>query len=341
MTTDRRRIGEDDLCFQVLETFAIVSVGAAMDVLSDVLAVQRTGRPRSMLLGWDAPWAQEFAEVPGAMGFQVVLRGSPWLLPPGGAAAVRLQAGDVVFRPHGRAHALADRPDAVPAPCTDASRPPPRGPDAHAAVPASVTDEPGPRPHGQEVVTLCGAYEIDPAQVHPLVHDLPEVIHLSPTDELRAAVGLLTAELEHPRLGTDAVVPALLEMLLLYLLRRWYAGQPAAPTGWAAALRDPVTAAALHAMHEDPSRPWTVATLAAHAGLSRAPFARRFNALVGWPPLAYLTWWRMTVAARLLRNSDATVATVAHRVGYASEFAFATAFRRRHGSAPGRYRRLT
>ncbi|WP_433731840.1 AraC family transcriptional regulator [Actinoplanes sp. CA-051413] len=332
-----------------------------MDVLSDVLAVQRTGRPRSMLLGWDAPWAQEFAEVPGGMGFQVVLRGSPWLLPPGGAAPVRLHAGDVVFRPHGRAHALADRPDAVPAPCTDASTirminvsglgiggPPPLPPGWNrpgsvpgAGTPDPFAEEPGTRPHGQEVVTLCGAYEIDPAQVHPLVHDLPEVIHLSPTDELRAAVGLLTAELEHPRLGTDAVVPALLEMLLLYLLRRWYAEQPAAPTGWAAALRDPVTAAALHAMHEDPGRPWTVATLAAHAGLSRAPFARRFNALVGRPPLAYLTWWRMTVAARLLRDSDATVATVAHRVGYASEFAFATAFRRRHGSAPGRFRRLT
>ncbi len=291
-----------------------------MDVLSDVLAVQRTGRPRSLLLGWDAPWAQEFAEVPGAMGFQVILRGSPWLLPPGAAAPVRLDAGDVVFRPHGRAHALAGTPDAVPAPCTD---------------------EPGPPPRGREVITLCGAYEIDPAQVHPLVHDLPELIRLTPTDELRAAVGLLTAELERPRLGTDAVVPALLEMLLLYLLRRWYAEQPAAPTGWAAALRDPVTAVALHAMHNDPARPWTVASLAAHAGLSRAPFARRFSTLVGRPPLSYLTWWRMTVAARLLRDSDATVATVAHRVGYTSEFAFATAFRRRHGSAPGRYRRLT
>jgi AraC-like DNA-binding protein len=291
-----------------------------MDVLSDVLAVQRTGRPRSMLLGWDAPWAQEFAEVPGAMGFQVVLRGSPWLLPPGAAAPVRLAAGDVVFRPHGRAHALAGTPDAVPAPCAA---------------------EPGPPPRGQEVITLCGAYEIDPAGVHPLVHDLPELIHLAPADELRAAVGLLTAELEQPRLGTDAAVPALLEMLLLYLLRRWYAGHPPATTGWAAALRDPVTAAALHAMHEDPARPWTVASLAAHAGLSRAPFARRFSTLVGRPPLSYLTWWRMTVAARLLRESDATVAAVARRVGYSSEFAFATAFRRRHGSAPGRYRRLS
>ena len=312
-----------------------------MDVLSEVLAVQRTGRPRSLLLGWDAPWAQEFAEVPGAMGFQVILRGSPWLLPPGAAAPVRLDAGDVVFRPHGRAHALSGTPDAVPAPCAG----PPDAPTAPGAastgaLTAARAGGPGSPPRGQEVVTLCGAYEIDPAQVHPLVHDLPELIRLTPTDELRAAVGLLTAELEHPRLGTDAVVPALLEMLLLYLLRRWYAEQPAAPTGWAAALRDPVTAAALHAMHEDPARPWTVATLAAHAGLSRAPFARRFSTLVGRPPLSYLTWWRMTVAARLLRDSDATVATVAHRVGYTSEFAFATAFRRRHGSAPGRYRRL-
>src|SRR3954451_16686556 len=90
--------------------------GAAMDVLSDVLAVQRAGRPRSLLLGWDPPWAQELAEVPGAMGFQVVLRGSPWLLPPGGGTPVRLAAGDIVFRPHGRAHALAGTPDAVPAP---------------------------------------------------------------------------------------------------------------------------------------------------------------------------------------------------------------------------------
>jgi AraC-like DNA-binding protein len=295
-------------------------VGWAMDVLSDVLAVQRTGRPRSMLLGWDAPWAQEFAAVPGAMGFQVILRGSPWLLPPGAAAPVRLAVGDVVFRPHGRAHALAGTP---------------------AAVPASCPAEPGPPPRGQEVVTLCGAYEIELSRVHPLVHDLPELIHLAPTDELRAAVGLLTAELEQPRLGSDAAVPALLEMLLLYLLRRWYAEQPAAPTGWAAALRDPVTTAALHAMHADPGRDWTVASLAAHAGLSRAPFAHRFRTLVGRPPLSYLTWWRMTVAARLLRDSDATVATVAHRVGYASEFAFATAFRRQHGSAPGRYRRRT
>ncbi len=102
-----------------------------------------------------------------------------------------------------------------------------------------------------------------------------------------------------------------------------------------------MTAAALRAIHSDPARPWTVATLAAEAGLSRAPFARRFTAQLGQPPLTYLTWWRMTTAARLLRESDQPLTTVAARVGYASEFAFSAAFKRRYGVAPGRFRRST
>ncbi|MFD0576593.1 helix-turn-helix domain-containing protein [Dactylosporangium darangshiense] len=73
--------------------------------------------------------------------------------------------------------------------------------------------------------------------------------------------------------------------------------------------------------------------------MSRAPFARRFTALTGRAPLSYLTWWRMTLAARLLRDSDAPLRVVAQRVGYASEFAFAAAFKRRFGIAPGRFRR--
>ncbi|NUS16562.1 MAG: helix-turn-helix transcriptional regulator, partial [Streptomyces sp.] len=85
--------------------------------------------------------------------------------------------------------------------------------------------------------------------------------------------------------------------------------------------------------------PWTVERLAREAGLSRAAFARRFAALTGRPPLAYLTWWRMTLAARLLAESALPLASVAERVGYTSEFAFAHAFKRWCGLAPGRYRR--
>jgi AraC-like DNA-binding protein len=191
-------------------------------------------------------------------------------------------------------------------------------------------------------VTLCGAYRLDAAQVHPLLSSLPEVVHLPARldRDLRAVVDLLCAELERPRLGTDALIPALLDALLLYILRAWFDERATTTeTGWAAALRDPAITAALHAIHRDPAHPWTVASLAARAGLSRAAFARRFTEKVGRPPLTYLTWWRLTLAAQLLRDTDAPLRLVAGRSGYSSEFAFAKAFKRHHGSAPGKLRR--
>ena len=110
-------------------------------------------------------------------------------------------------------------------------------------------------------------------------------------------------------------------------------------TGWATALADPATSAALHAIHSHPAHHWTVQTLAAQAGLSRAAFSKRFTALTGQPPLTYLTWWRMTTAAQLLHGSGAPLSEVATQTGYTSEFAFSNAFKRAYGTAPGRYRR--
>jgi AraC-like DNA-binding protein len=172
---------------------------------------------------------------------------------------------------------------------------------------------------------------------HPLLLSLPEIIHLPADARLRATVELLDAELAQPGLGADAVIPALLDTLLVHILRTWIQHQPG--NGWAAALNDPPVTAALHAIHRDTAQPWTVASLAVQAGLSRAAFARRFTTLVGQPPLAYLTWWRMTTAARRLRDTTAPLHVIAAEVGYSSEFAFATAFKRHHGIAPGRYRR--
>ncbi|GIF44112.1 AraC family transcriptional regulator [Actinoplanes xinjiangensis] len=294
-----------------------------MDVLSDVLAVMRTGRARSALVAWQAPWAQEFAPVPGAAGFHVMLRGSCVLLRDG-AEPVRLAEGDIVFRAHGDGHALADAPGTRPI--------------APACAPAPAGGPP-PRAGAGATVTLCGAYELDPDLVHPLVRDLPDLIHVPAGSDprLAAVVDHLAAELTEPGPGSDALIPALLDTMLVHLLRTCLGGRHR--TGWAAALADPVTAAALHAMHREPGRNWTVAGLAATGGLSRAPFARRFTGLLGRPPLTYLTWWRMTMAAGLLRRTDLTVGAVAGRVGYGSEFAFAAAFKRRFGMPPGRYRR--
>ncbi|OLF09239.1 AraC family transcriptional regulator [Actinophytocola xanthii] len=300
-----------------------------MDPLSDVITVMRTGRPRSARFAWHAPWARWFGPVPGAVGLQVVVRGGCWLIPTG-ADPVSLATGDVVFLPHGRGHVLADSPT-TPVRLT-------------ACEPGVPPPSPSPSTEPPTTVTLCGAYELRPTRsVHPMLLALPEIVHLpagtGQHPHLRAAVDLLGAELEHPTPGTDAAIPALLDTLLLYVLRAWIHRQPPdAPTGWAAALTDPAVGAALHAIHSETAHPWTVAGLAARSGLSRAPFARRFTALVGQPPLAYLTWWRMTTAARLLRDTSAPLSRIAAQVGYSSEFAFSAAFKRSHGTPPGRYR---
>ncbi|MFC0432248.1 AraC family transcriptional regulator [Kutzneria buriramensis] len=304
-------------------------------MLSDVITVMRAGQPRSARVTWHAPWGQRFEPVPGASGFQVVLQGSCWLLPTS-ADPIPLAAGDVVFLPHGRGHALADSP-MTPLSAQACDPNDPRFLQRHAATVDRVNG-------GPVTITLCGAYQLDPTRAHPLLLSLPEIIHLpagpGQHPRLRAAVELLGAELEQPGLGADAAIPSLLDTLLVYILRTWIQPQPDNnPGGWAAALNDPPVTAALHAIHRDTAHPWTVASLAAQAGLSRAPFARRFTTLVGQPPLTYLTWWRMTTAARLLRDTGAPLNAVAVKVGYSSEFAFAAAFKRAHGSPPGQYRR--
>jgi AraC-like DNA-binding protein len=91
-------------------------------------------------------------------------------------------------------------------------------------------------------------------------------------------------------------------------------------------------------MHQSPAHPWTVEELARRVGVSRATLSRRFTRLVGEPPLAYLTRWRLELAARKLRESTDSLSNIAHSVGYTSEFAFSRAFSRRHGIAPSRYR---
>lgn len=309
-----------------------------MDVLSDAVTAMRTGQPHSGRVRLPAPFGTRNPPVAGA-GFHIVLQGSCWLFPPAGAP-IALGVGDVAFLPHGAAHSLAD---SLTTPLVDAAA-------SLAEIPPGQDDDGVPadqHPDGSAAATvmLCGAYLLDRSRAHPLLGDLPEVIHLPARvghhPELRAAVDLLGGELEQPRPGGNAMLPALLDVLLLHILRAWFDEQSAhgVATGWAAALRDPAVAAGLRAIHSAPGRPWTVAELASRAGLSRAAFARRFAALVGQPPQAYLTWWRMTLAARLLRDGDAPLATVARKVGYTSEFAFAHAFKREYGLAPGGFRR--
>lgn len=292
-----------------------------MDVLSDVISSMRIGQPGWARAGLRSPWGMRFPPSPGTAGFTVVLRGSCWVLT--GGATTAAGPGDVLFTPRGDGFGMADDPAT---PLVEATHPPQDDGD---------------------VALLCGGYRLDPHRTHPLLADLPPVLHLPARygrhRELHATIDTLAHEVETPRPGGTALVPLLLDVLLLYVLRAWFDDRPADPggTGWAAALADTPVSAALHAIHENPGHPWTVQSLADRAGLSRAAFARRFTAAVGRPPLTYLTWWRLTTAASLLRDTDIAIDQVATRVGYASQYAFANAFKRDHGVAPGRFRRAS
>jgi AraC-like DNA-binding protein len=301
-----------------------------VDVLSDAITAMRTGRPHSTRYELYAPWGMHFPSSDGA-GFHIVLRGSCWLIPPQPDPPVALSVGDVAFVRGQSTHGLADTPSS---PRTEIQL-------GHGDVPYGRVRGQG---SGPATVVLCGAYLLDETRAHPLLAEVPQVIHLPAQvgrhSSLRAAVELLGSELDQPLPGIGAIVPALLDTLLLYILRAWFEqrSHDESATGWAAALNEPAIVAALTCIHHDPAHPWTVAKLATRAGLSRAAFARRFTALIGQPPLTYLTWWRMTTAAQGLRESDAPLRIIARRAGYTSEVAFAAAFKREIGLTPGRYR---
>ena len=128
-------------------------------------------------------------------------------------------------------------------------------------------------------------------------------------------------------------------MLFVYALRGWFEDAAREATGWLGALRDAATARALGALHAEPARPWTLASLAGEVGVSRATLARKFRQLVGEAPLAYLRRWRMTLAAQSLRRRDASLAELALEAGYDSEAAFHRAFTRERGTTPAEYRK--
>jgi AraC-like DNA-binding protein len=182
---------------------------------------------------------------------------------------------------------------------------------------------------------LIGTYELVTEVGARLLSRLPSDVVLR--DLGSPVVSLLADEISRDAPGQEAVLDRLLDLLLVTCLRRLFASGEA--PAWYAADDDPVVGRAIRLMHHNPAHPWTVASLAAACGVSRAAFARRFGELVGEPPLSFLTGWRIALAADLLVGSDATLSAIAAQVGYGNAFALSAAFKRVHGIAPTQYRR--
>jgi AraC-like DNA-binding protein len=189
-----------------------------------------------------------------------------------------------------------------------------------------------------ETVMLVGTYHFDGEVSRRLLRALPMVLALREHEWDCPVIPLLATEIVKDDPGQAAVLDRLLDLLLIAALRAWFARPEAQAAAWYRAHADPVVGRALRMLHHNPAHPWTVARLADEAGVSRATFARRFHELVGEPPMAFLTNWRVALAADLLREPGATIGSVAHEVGYGSPFALSTAFKRVRGVSPQQHR---
>jgi AraC-like DNA-binding protein len=322
-----------------------------MDPLSQVLELLdlRAASPSRLEAG--GRWALSF---PGHQHLKIgaVVAGQCWLIPDQ-AAPQHLTAGDCYLLVSSHPHtAASDDPASStgplsPVPASAVLPSPWPTPAYHQTTP----DDPG------RTILLSGSLSFDDTAAALLLDRLPPVSRIaagSPQASVVApALQLLAAETA----GTASTAPGSAVMrkqltciLFIQVLRALLetgetpgdapgdASGPASP-GWLAALRDPQIGAALTLIHQDPARRWTVAELAAAAGLSRSSFALRFRTLVGLPPLDYLVRWRIQLAARALRSTDRTVAAIGASLGYSSESAFSNAFKRVRGQPPSRYRR--
>jgi len=190
---------------------------------------------------------------------------------------------------------------------------------------------------------IAGRFGFDEAHARPLADLFPRLILLRGVEAdiapLRKTVELLVSEVDASTQGSEAAVQHLSNLLLIQALRSHIQISSGESTGWLRALSDSHIGTALNSMHQRIEHPWTVASLASEAGMSRSAFALRFKELIGESPLEYLTRWRMYRGSDLLRESDRKLADVAQAVGYDSDGAFHKAFKRVLGIAPGEYRR--
>lgn len=195
----------------------------------------------------------------------------------------------------------------------------------------------GDRPDGSTVV-LIGTYLMQGEISGRLLDALPPLLSLTSDVWQCPLTPLLMEEIVRDEPGQEVVLDRMLDLLVIAALRAWFSRPEAAAPAWYRAMADPVVGRVVRLVQEDPAHPWTVASLAAKAGVSRAAMARRFSDLVGEPPMTYLTGRRLALAADRLRDSGDTIGAIARQVGYGSAFALSSAFKRVYGVSPQEHR---
>ena len=305
-----------------------------MDVLTDVM---QTVRVRSNLYGraeFTAPWGIRVTKEPNRAGFFVISRGSCWLEMEGLVSPVALAGGDFIFLPKGASYSLRD---ALTSPLTPVEEL--KSCDERGAI---CRIDGG----GAPTSAIWGCFEFEDGGNNPLLDSLPAMIHL--TSEvgpnvhwLQSTLQFVASETASGLPGAETVANRLTDILFVHAIRAFIGGCAAhgcKATGWLRALADPKIGQSLKLIHESPQKPWTVEQLAGAVKMSRSAFAAQFTALVGQPPLRYITAWRMKKASHMLLQGD-PIGGIARAVGYDTDAAFGKAFKKYIGATPGEFRR--
>ncbi|SEG36292.1 transcriptional regulator, AraC family [Bryocella elongata] len=334
----------DENCSGVLECCLFVQkVEVKLDPITDIFRTMHVTAFGLHRLEATAPWGvkqENQAEARVAPSgkkasptdlahFAMLSRGNCWLSVEGIAEAIPLTGGDCFLLAKGTSIVLSDGPR---------TRPRWNFREIGAMANGNVAHCGG---GGAPTTIVCGSLSFDRASLKPVTQLLPSFI-LMKADEARTialhnTVQALASEMAEQAPGSEVVATRLAEVLFIQVLRAHIASGSERSKGWLRAVFDPQMGAALTAVHESISTPWTVESLAGTAGMSRSAFAARFKELLGQAPLEYVTEWRMQKAMQLLQQRDKKLIDVAKSVGYESDAAFSKAFKRVVGANPGEY----
>ncbi|RWE00258.1 AraC family transcriptional regulator [Mesorhizobium sp.] len=299
-----------------------------MDPLSDVLSLLK---PQSNVsAGFDAggDWSIESPRNIGIKCYAVV-SGQCWLVVEGVPEPVHLTAGDCFLLPGGRPFRMTSDISLTPV-------------GAHTIFPPARAGGVVTYNGGGDVFLVGSRFVLSGRHADILLKMMPPIIHIRREEDksaLRWSVERMMQELSEGQPGGFLVAQHLSQMMLVQALRLHMAEGPNGGVGWLFALADKQMGAAIGAMHEDPAHRWTLQELAERAGMSRSNFALKFKEMVGTSAMEYLTRWRMLLAGERLANSSEHTSVIALSLGYVSESAFSTAFKRVMGASPRQYGR--
>jgi len=279
-----------------------------------------------------APWGVDLPAFDGCMMFHIVTAGHCWLEVEGEEPRL-LQQGSLTLVPHGNRHYIRSSPTEEAVPLFD--------------IPVEQVSDRYEIMHyggsGQLTQVTCCVVRFDHVAGQQLITLLPKVLQIDTwaDDEgswLQSTLRFIAREAKELRPGGETVITHLADILIIQAIRSWIDTASDADQGWLAALRDDHIGRALAAIHREPERDWTVASLAKEIGMSRSGFSARFTNLVGESAMRYLTQWRMQLARAQLQETSDSLSVLADRLGYQSEAAFCRAFKREFGVPPGSVR---